>query len=497
MRIYVLYLFVAFLIVYAQKDWFVSLCGLCLLTATMGHPDMPRSIAGIHGLNVWNVTCAAIMFAMIRGKMDRGEGTDAPRWMVFLYWAYIGLTLYAFLMTMFHVDAIRAGRLGYDLKGFVVDHLVNALKFIFPAILFFEGVRTRKRIMIALIFILLIPSYYSFIALRTRPLSVITQPGVNLRGRGRLGGRIGFHANSVAMCCVSGLYGWYGLMRARRKRWHLPVLAGLVLLNTLGLALTQSRAAYLAFLGVGVVFAVFVYRYLLVTFPIVLVVIAVALPGVVSRLLFGVGEETPSGEIVTDSVTATAGRLDYIWPPVIEDIWSSPLWGHGRMAIRLRPTLEAIKRGEGFCPGHPHCAYLEVLHDTGAIGFLIMMGVYGGAALLSAIMARDKRDILYQTTGAVGLAVIVSFLIMCVSGQSLFPRDNNQMVWCVMGVIARVWVERGKRGAGLFLYPEDYRGRFQGPPNQPVPPLGPPRGPSPWRPAGPESCPPGPYGGRR
>ena len=59
-RITALYIFVTFLCIYAWKDWFKSLCGLILLMAVIEHPDMPKTVLGIQGLNPWNV-----LFAMI------------------------------------------------------------------------------------------------------------------------------------------------------------------------------------------------------------------------------------------------------------------------------------------------------------------------------------------------------------------------------------------------------------------------------------------------
>jgi len=54
-RLTALYIFVAILLVYAWKDWFKSLCGLILLMAVIEHEDMPKSMFGTQGLNVWNV----------------------------------------------------------------------------------------------------------------------------------------------------------------------------------------------------------------------------------------------------------------------------------------------------------------------------------------------------------------------------------------------------------------------------------------------------------
>ena len=54
-RITALYIVVIALACYAWKDWFKSLCGLILMMAIFEHEDMPRTMFGIPGLNMWNV----------------------------------------------------------------------------------------------------------------------------------------------------------------------------------------------------------------------------------------------------------------------------------------------------------------------------------------------------------------------------------------------------------------------------------------------------------
>ena len=72
-RLTLLWLFVAFLSAYALKDWFKSLCGLILLMAVVEHPDFPKSLMGIQGLNAWNIL---LMFVLLGWATNRDRKTN-------------------------------------------------------------------------------------------------------------------------------------------------------------------------------------------------------------------------------------------------------------------------------------------------------------------------------------------------------------------------------------------------------------------------------------
>ena len=63
MRVYILYLVVGILSIYAYRDWFKSVCGLILLMAVIQHPDLPKNILGIQGMNAWNILLVNVLLA--------------------------------------------------------------------------------------------------------------------------------------------------------------------------------------------------------------------------------------------------------------------------------------------------------------------------------------------------------------------------------------------------------------------------------------------------
>src|SRR5262245_8606977 len=60
---------------YAYKDWYRSLCVLIALMAFAEHPDLPRSMGGVPGLNLWNILFLNVVWAWVLTR-----GRDGDRW---------------------------------------------------------------------------------------------------------------------------------------------------------------------------------------------------------------------------------------------------------------------------------------------------------------------------------------------------------------------------------------------------------------------------------
>ncbi len=438
MRLYVLYAFVAFLVIYARKDWFVSLCGLMLITATQGHPDMPRQIWGITGMNWWNVAFIGIFVPWLQQRSVQRVPMGVPRWAFALFLAYMALLAFAWFRGLLGLSAI-----GRTFTAYLMDDLLNPIKWLLPAIMLFDGARTRARMTAALVFTLIIPTYYGYKTWRTAPMSNLTAGGYNVRARWRIGKNVGFHANSVSMCCAGGFWAAWSLSSLRKNKWRYLLIALMLTFCFLGVGLCQSRAGYWALLGVATLFAIFLYRYLFLMFPILLALVPIYLPGMMARFTLGTGIETASGEIVEDQDIKSANRTKF-WPIVLADIWESPVFGHGRRAIFTRPTKWKIVDAIGNCPEHPHNAYFEQLHDAGGLGLAVTLGIFLSAMGISMRLCLDRSDPLYRSVGGACLAATATLLIMSYSGQSLWPKENNQIVWYFMALALRTWVERGK-----------------------------------------------------
>jgi O-antigen ligase len=94
--------------------------------------------------------------------------------------------------------------------------------------------------------------------------------------------------------------------------------------------------------------------------------------------------------------------------------------------------------------GHPHSAYIEQLLDNGIIGLLIILLFYLTMVRRSFSLFRDKNNSLHIAVGGVALALILAQLITSLTAQSFYPRQGVIGMWCIMGLMLRVYVEREK-----------------------------------------------------
>ena len=63
---------------YALKDWFIALCSLIIMMGFLEHPDMPYNIAGIQGLNPWNILMIITLFTFLVQESKKGYAFDMP-----------------------------------------------------------------------------------------------------------------------------------------------------------------------------------------------------------------------------------------------------------------------------------------------------------------------------------------------------------------------------------------------------------------------------------
>ncbi|MDT8300319.1 MAG: hypothetical protein RQ760_02475, partial [Sedimentisphaerales bacterium] len=149
-RVAILYLFTSFILFYAFKDWFVSLCGLIFLMSIIEYEDMPKNLLDIQGLNPWNVLFLAICLAWLVSRRRQGLTWDMPRNVNMLLLLYLGVILVGVLRAL-----SSGGNMGWrGVSGLINDQLINSIKWVLPGILLFDGCRTRRQVLMALVCIL-------------------------------------------------------------------------------------------------------------------------------------------------------------------------------------------------------------------------------------------------------------------------------------------------------------------------------------------------------
>jgi len=441
MRVYAIYVVTALLAIYAVKDWFKGVCILILMMAVIEHKDMPSTIMGIDILTPWNLIMLVTLLSWMANRRREGLQWDMPRHVNVLLLMYLAVILVGFLRVVF--DSNR-----YGFRYLFTDQVINSVKWIVPGILLFDGCRTRKRV---------VEVMWSIQGLYLG-LALLTMHYISWGSRGNFNKRIGWGAVTVAMMLAGGSWAVLGTLPMMKKSWHKAILICGFFLSSFALFLTQGRMGYITWVMLGLIFGVLRYRRLLVLGPPVLVLILVAFPQVSERMLKGFGGSDVSGEATTDEYAISSGRL-VVWPYVIDKIVESPIVGHGRTAMQRTGLTDYLeKNGIATRFGHPHNAYLEILLDSGLIGFLIVIAFFAVVVGHAFSLFLDRDNLMYRAIGMGTLALVLGYLIAGLGAQHFYPREANFGNWTVIFLMLRVSVERKRSQAGLLNDPVSHYG---------------------------------------
>jgi O-antigen ligase len=438
-RVTLLWLVVLALAAYAWRDWFRALCGLILLMAVIEHPDMPKNLLGIQGLNPWNLLLLSVLLAWAAHRRQEGLRWDMPRHVTVLLVLYLLVVVIGFVRMM----ADRASIEHFTTSGLVAEYLVNSVKWVVPGLLLFDGCRSRARLLLGLGCILAVYVLLSLQVIRWMPLEAAwSGESLSRRSAKILVNEVGYHRVNLSTMLAGASWAILATLPLARRTPHRLLIVGAALTVVFAQALTGGRAGYVAWAVVGLVLGLARWRRLLPLAPVVAAVLLAVLPGVQERALEGVED---SG---VDEYRLTAGR-NIAWPHVIEKIQDAPVIGFGRLAMQrtgLRARLEA-EEGEDF--SHPHNAYLEALLDNGLAGLAVILSFYLAVLVHGISLFRDRRSPVFAAAGGVALALVLAPLVASLGSQTFYPREGAVGMWGAIGLLLRVLVERSRARAPL------------------------------------------------
>ena len=449
MRILAVYLFVAFFSVLAYRDWFKALCGLILLMAVIEHPDMPKSVMGIQGLNPWNLLLLNVVVGWFLQRRREGLQWDMPRHVSILLVLYLLVMLSGF----FRMVGDRTGLESYSVGDLVSEHVINAIKWVIPGLLVFDGCRTKKRLYWVIGVTL---GVYVLIGLQVArwvpPGAVLSGDALTARSRKIIVNEVGYHAINVSMMLAGTCWAILSLIHLVRKRKYQVLLAMAAAFTVYCQALTAGRMGYATWCVVGIIMCLLRWRRGLLLVPVAVAVIAIAMPGVVQRMTQGFDTASIGGDEVTDEAQVTSGRT-IAWPMVIDKIAESPLVGYGQMAmVRTGISANLLEELDESFP-HPHNAYLQWLLDNGLIGFLLVMSFYGLMVYYSAGLFRDKTNNINAAVGGMALSLMLALLVAAMGSQTFYPREGAVGMWVAMGLVLRIvaWRQTAPRFASYHV----------------------------------------------
>lgn len=428
---------------YAHRNWFVSLCAAVVLMAFMKHPDMPRSVAGIPGANLWNILIVNVIIGWWRQRSLEEPPPTMPRSVKIGFFLYFAVVTIAFLRMFINpTDFIT-----YTRRDIVMDFFLNSIRFLIPAYLLYEGCRSPQRVKGALASIVLLYFLLSVQVIRYMGIHPDFSSGSELSGHAAktLERCIGFDRVDMSMM-LSGA-SWAAIafsFLVERKWWRWGVRAGACAM-IFAQALTGGRAGYATWGLIGLVMCTARWRKMLPLIPIAAGIVVMLVPAVAERMLAGFGGKQSDGIVVqTDESEITSGRST-IWPLVIDKIKESPWIGYGRFAMQRTGLTAYIWRVLHDSFPHPHEAYLEQLLDNGILGFFCVMPIFFILLRKSASLFLDRSEPVYHAAGGVALALVLALFLAAFGAQTFYPREGVVGMWAALGVALRVSVDRSRR----------------------------------------------------
>jgi O-antigen ligase len=438
--------------VFILRDFRVGVVLLILLLPISNSSVFPHAMLGVMGLNPANLLLiATLVSCLLHGLFDGSLRCFMPRP---LLWLYVVPILVAGALGSRHLDEIPTflfkGLIEFDsVAGYFRDHVVKPLLMVIFALLVGAAVsRSEKPEKF------LVPTLISIWGMVSLVVVFVFLSGASLREMASSESRqllspLGMHANELgrlyACAYALVLFTW---AESKSPGFRLALLASMGLVMV-ALVLTFSRGAFLGFILVNVLFLLWRRNAkTLILFGLLAACVLFLLPGeVYDRVTTGFGRGFGSG-----SNMISAGRIEFIWLPLLPELPKSPIFGHGLESILWS---EPMRRGAGttiLAVGHPHNAYLQALLDMGIAGLILLCAyfvhVWRSFRALSVDPALSPTLRGFYLGAAAGLA---SLLISYITDSSLRPGPEQAFLWLAIGMMygqrANGPIHESRRGA--------------------------------------------------
>ncbi len=440
MRFFLLYGVVIFFSVYAYFHWFRSLCVLILFMAVIEHPDMPKAILNIQGLNPWNILFFNVLIAWLIHRRGQNYSWDLPRRFNILLLLYLLIVLVGFIRAMMD----RTNLEGFTPGGMISEYLVNTIKFTLPGLMLFDGCRSVPRLKLGIASVLIIYVLLALQVIQWMPLGFVSR-GADLEARSRkvIEREVGYSRVNMSMILSGASWAVLAMLPLASDARRKFLIVGGFLIIAYAQALTGGRMGYLAWGMIGLTLGLFRWRKLLPVIPVFIFIVFLVAPGVFERMLEGFNKKNIMGQQYVDEYEVTAGRT-IIWPFVLDKIGESPYIGFGRLSLKRTGLADFFSTRLNEVFEHPHNAYLEWLLDNGILGFLVIIPFYILVLVESIRLLIDRKHPWCSVVGGVSLALVMALLLAGFGSQTFYPREGSVGMWCAIGLMLRMSVEREK-----------------------------------------------------
>jgi len=404
--------------------------------ALIEHGDMPKTMFGIQGFNPWNVLFGGILLAWAFNRQREGLMWDMPRHISVLLLMYLSVILIGVLRAAVDRSYIE----DYPL---ISDKLINTVKWVLPGVLLFDGCRTRRRLLFALVSLLAMYFLISVLVVKSMPFeAAFGDVEIMHFSRQKLDSRVGYNACDISTFLAGASWGILATLTLVRKNKYRVLVLAAAATTAFGQALTGGRAGYLAWSAIGLTLCLMKWRKYLILAPVIVMLLPIALPSVVDRMFEGFGQKNVAGEKVIDDQAVSSGRR-LIWPYVLDKIRESPMVGYGQLAMKRTGLANRLMVELNASFPHPHNMYLETLLDNGVLGSVPILLFWAVVLVYAGRMFRSNNR-LCAAVGGVTLSLMLAQLFGGIGAQHFYPRESTLGMWAAIFMSLRVYVERAR-----------------------------------------------------
>lgn len=377
----------------------------------MNSPSLPGQVFGIRGLSPVNfitaIACLAIFAKLVNSGRTYGYIT---RFLSVPLAICIVVFVFSATLTYFggddHLYFQGASSITFKLSqtDFLLYECIRPLQIILVGFLVMVAcdVTGDKRLIQRAL--LIAPVVLSFLAL---VYSLDSGLGNYKASRMMLGARLGMHSNGFGALSV---YFLVAAIAMREHDWP-RVRYAAIAFSLLGVVLSYSRIAFIAtILLLAMLYFRLPAKEKVVVGGMAVAVILVFSAQLIARIQYGISDFAGG----VDVNTVSAGRVTDIWLPGLRQFLEQPIFGYGIGTLVDSPTV-----GRWI----PHNAYLEILLNSGLVGFLAIANL-----IFWSIRYCVKND---DETGY----LIVAMLILGLTGHTFYPNAGSYVIWVFYGML--------------------------------------------------------------
>jgi putative inorganic carbon (HCO3(-)) transporter len=229
---------------------------------------------------------------------------------------------------------------------------------------------------------------------------------------------------AFATQCTLFLIALFGSIKSLRVR---AIIVFLICAGVYSVLFSYSRGAYAAFVLGLLYLGIFRIRWLLLVILVLLPFVTTVLPNsVIQRITMTYNE----GEMDVSS----ADRIS-IWEHAFQTFRSEPVLGVGF------DTYRYFRAGQELLDTHN--MYVKALVETGILGFICLVWLFGGAFLTAHQLARSALDPFYRALGTGFSAYMIAVIVTNIFGDRWTYVDLSSYTWILLALViqARLWTQ--------------------------------------------------------